>query len=403
MKVNFHISEKPCPACKHMHFIQFYQAGRTVSVSNNEVLVFKQNLECCDHCGLVRQEDNDSYTDEHLNKYYSQTFRTPVQPGILDKKDKRVQNAKKRLKFISKFKSRGRLLEIGFGDGVFLQMAADKFTCTGLDPSAGYGYLHDFLTKKGIEVSDKALESYSSKNKFDIVCAFLVLEHIKDPIAFIKKQIRHLSPKGVLVIEVPDVRRYRDFNSESVLTYEHVFHYCTESLSFLLSQLDLELIAADSKDISYGFSLIAAFKLVKKAKSKSTVRGFTIMNLFQGFLDRREQYRKKMGAAIGGILQEAHDKKQTVAVYGAGFLFNYAMECCGSDLSEIDFLFDDTRDKIGSIVAGKEIRPLADITASRPDVVMIFSEMFFEPMKKNVLNSTTHENIHFVNIHQLSV
>jgi SAM-dependent methyltransferase len=314
-----------------------------------------------------------------------------------------VQNANKRLQFIKKQKDKGTLLEVGFGDGVFLSLATKKFKCTGLDPSAGYKYIYDYLEQKGIEVSDKPLEKYSSKKRFDIVCSFLVLEHIKDPIAFIKLQIKHLSPNGILVVEVPDIRKYGSFNSESVLTYEHVYHYCIESLSFLLSQLNLELVSANNKNVSYGFSLIAAFRLKKKNKPKILINGFGVLKIIQEFIEKRKQYQLQMTAALSDIIKEANDKDQKIALYGTGFLFNYAMECCGLDMNKVELLFDDTKEKLGEVISGKAIKPLIELKNHKPAVMIVFSEMFFEPMKQNVLNTAVHEDLEIVNIHQRSI
>jgi 2-polyprenyl-3-methyl-5-hydroxy-6-metoxy-1,4-benzoquinol methylase len=349
MNVNFRVAEYPCIACNTSYFLQFYKSDKRVEVAQNEVLVFEQDLECCYCCGLVRQKNNDTYSDTNLSKYYSQTFRTPVQPPLLTKEDKRVQNAKKRLQFIKKLKSRGTLLEVGFGDGVFLQMAAKDFLCMGLDPSTGYGHVRELLRKKGIEIFDKSLEKIPAKRKFNVVCSFLVLEHIKDPLAFIRHQIKHLSPNGI------------------------------------------------------GFSLIAAFKVVKKVKSTIAANGFEVLAAFDRFFESRDLYQRQMATAIDNIVKEAHDRNQSVAVYGTGFLFNYAIECCAMKLTGIDFLFDDTKEKIGASFFGKIIKPLAEINNCTPGVVMIFSEMFFEPMKSKVLDLSVDKNVRIENIHQLPI
>jgi SAM-dependent methyltransferase len=317
--------------------------------------------------------------------------------------DKRVKNAKKRLSFISKHKKKGTLLEIGFGDGVFLKIASRDFLCTGLDPSTGYKYIHDYLTQMNVNVANKTLETFSLNKKFDIICSFLVLEHIKDPISFIKLQIKHLSPKGFLIVEIPDIRKYTLFNSESLLTHEHLYHYCIESLSALLSKLNLELVSHSNKNISYGFSLIAAFKLNKSVRTNILTNGFDVSSIFQIFFEKRETYRQRMKSSIEHIFETAQNCGQTVAVYGIGSLFIYALEACGLNINNINFLYDDTTEKIGSFFCGKKVRPLFEIKKEKPDVILIFSEMFFMLMKKNVLLAIVDDSIHIVDIHKLSI
>lgn len=403
MNTEFRISKKPCIACGSRQFLGFYEATKTAPIANREVLVFKQRLECCNKCGLIRQEENDSYTDANLDKYYSLTFRTPAEPAALAADDRRVINAKKRLKFIGKLKKKGALLEVGFGDGVFLSLAAKRFKCAGLDPSAGYQYIHDHLEQKGIDVSAKPLEKYQAKKKFDIVCSFLVLEHVRDPLAFVKLQIKHLKPNGILVIEVPDIRKYEAFQSESVLTFEHVYHYCIESLSFLLAGLNLEPVSYSNADVSYGFSMIAAFRLRRPKKPKPPIDGFGALSMIQGFIGERERYRRQMTESLHDIMTRTREKNQTIAVYGTGFLFNYALDCCALDLEKVEFLLDDTREKAGKTLFEKAIQPLETLKSNKPGVIIVFSEMFFELMKQNILRTADREDVEIINIHQRSI
>jgi 2-polyprenyl-3-methyl-5-hydroxy-6-metoxy-1,4-benzoquinol methylase len=402
MNVEYYSSRNSCIACQSNQFVQFYKALKRAILSDSQEMVFDQNLECCYQCGLIRQKNNESYSDNNLRKYYSQTFRTPVNLATLKASDKRVINAKKRRRFIEKIKPTGTLLEIGFGDGVFLDIAAVKYKCTGLDPSSGYKHLHTYLQKKGVEVLDKPLEKYNSPKKYDIVCSFLVLEHVKDPIAFIKRQIDHLANGGILIIEVPDIRKYEFFNSESVLTYEHVYHYCVESLSFLLSQIGLELVSSQNRNVSYGFSLIAAFRKNRAKKQLLTINGFAVMEILQTFIAKRKRYQLGMTKALQSVLKTAKENGQSVAIYGTGFLFNYALETAGLDIEDIHLLFDDTQEKLGKLIFGKKIRSAAEIKTHRPDVVIIFSEMFFDEMARNVLSIYSDKTIEIINIHERS-
>lgn len=403
MNTDFRLSDRPCIACGSRQFARFYTATKSAPISNREILVFDQRLECCNKCGLIRQEANDSYTDVNLEKYYSMTFRTPAEPTALARDDHRVVNAKKRLKFIGQLKKKGSLLEVGFGDGIFLRLAAKKYKCTGLDPSAGYQYIHDDLEQKGIDVSAKPLERYRTNKRFDVVCSFLVLEHIQDPLAFVSRQVKHLKRDGILVIEVPDIRRYQAFRSESVLTFEHVYHYCIESLSFLLAHLDLEPVSYSNTDVSYGFSMIAAFRLKKRKKAKPQIDGFGVLSMIQGFIGERERYRQQMTEQLNGIMTRAREKGELIAVYGTGFLFNYAMDCCALDLGKVELLLDDTKEKAGKTLFERTIQPLTALKAARPGVIIVFSEMFFELMKQNILRTVDHEHIEIIDIHQRSI
>lgn len=402
MNVSYVKSKQNCIVCESDEFVVFYSNQRTFELINSECLVFRQELESCYQCGLVRQVENESYSDENLNKYYANTYRTPIQIDEVDKNDKRVINAHKRLNFIQRLKNAGTLLEVGFGDGIFLAEASSKFKCVGLDVSEGYSYVHQFLQEKQVEIFNGQIEDFPQQKKFDVVCAFLVLEHIKQPLQFIEKLKRHLESDGVLIIEVPDIECYKSFNSESLLTHEHLYHYTIETLANLLAKENLGLMEASNKDISYGFSLIAAFK--NGSESPPVLpKGFHSLALFQEFIEMRHNYQQNMRKNLAAIIRRVKDINGTIAVYGTGFLFSFAAECCIEDLEKIDYFFDDTTQKAGKNIGGKTILPLKEIGNLSVSAVIIFSETFFEFMKSNIVNIIKNRDIEIIDIHRLSL
>lgn len=401
MNALFTVSKKKCVACGSAQFITLYKNTSEFELTGKEKFRFEQELEGCYHCGLIRQRENPTYSNENLGKYYNASPRTPIDPGKLDKKDKRVINARKRLKFIKKQKPEGSLLEIGFGDGVFLNEAHTTYQCTGIDPSEGYSYIKDFLAAKGVKVYTQPLSKFSSKSAYDVVCVFLVLEHVMEPLAFLQQVKKLLKPGGVLILEVPDIRRYKLFNTESMLTHEHLYHYTIETLALVLAKCGFELVDHTNKDITYGFSLISAFKLKRNAKPAFKVSGFEPLALLSEFIAMRLRYRAKMAENIGSIVSSAKKSGKKLGIYGAGFLFNFAREKGGLNLKDIDYLYDDTREKAGTKVDSLRVYSLSQIKAHAPDIVLVFSEMFFELMKQNILKHA-NEKTEIVNIHQQS-
>ncbi len=355
MNVILTVSKKKCQACGSANFIEFYTASRELELPGSQKFIFDQQLESCYKCGLVRQRENSSYSDSQLGKYYTSTPRTPLNPGTLDKKDKRIKNALQRLNFIKRQKPKGTLLEAGFGDGVFLNEARKIYNCTGIDPSEGYSYVKEYLIGKGVNIHGGALNSFSSKAAFDVVCSFLVLEHIKDPLTFIGQLKKHLKPNGVLIIEVPDISRYKLFNTESMLTHEHVYHYTIGTLSLLLAKAGLQLIDYNNKNFTYGFSLIAAFKPKKEPTVKMNISGFEPLAMFGEFIHMREQYRFTMAKKLEELIAFEKASGRKIAVYGTGFLFNFAVERCGLIIDNIDYLYDDTPEKSGSKIGPRMV------------------------------------------------
>jgi len=404
MKTEFVKSSRKCISCASNCFVIIYKNQSSLTFENFEPLIFEQQLECCYDCGLVRQQDNKSYSDKNLSKYYKNTYRTPVNLETIAVDDSRKKNALKRLKFIKSLKEKGTLLEIGYGDGVFLDLANNRYDCVGIDPSKGYSIVNEFLESKGVSIYNCDFKRFRSTVKFEVICFFLVLEHIKNPLLFLSSTLKFLKPNGVLVIEVPDIKRYSNFNSETMLTHEHLYHYCINTLSALLGNINLELIEYSNKKISYGFSLLAAFRISKTKKNIiHSFSGFDSVLLFQDFLALREKYRKNLEYELTKIQNNISKRTLRLGIYGTGFLYSYAIEKCGLKNIDVEYLFDDTKEKIGTKLNNKEILPLSMIQEVHVDALIIFSEMFFGIMKNNVLRLTENRHIQIINIHQIAI
>lgn len=122
-------------------------------------------------------------------------------------------------------KSDSHVLEIGASAGQFLSYLDGKCArrcAIELDAACC-----EFMQSKlGIESDDKLF----AKDKFDVVCAFQTLEHVDDPVKFLRDVQSVLKPGGVAFIEVPNIH-------ESLLTVwdipEYVpFYFHADHLSY---------------------------------------------------------------------------------------------------------------------------------------------------------------------------
>jgi len=141
------------------------------------------------------------------------------------------------------FSVAGSILEIGAGDGSFLGHVSGVF------PSLRLAALEIDQNTQAARKSLKGLRGYStfqeirkSRETFDLICLFHVLEHIVDPREFLSNCLACLTPQGRMIIEVPSLddplltlygsTAYRKFYFQR----QHPYVYSSRSLRRLLEK-----------------------------------------------------------------------------------------------------------------------------------------------------------------------
>lgn len=100
------------------------------------------------------------------------------------------------------------VLDIGCGDGYFLEGILDKTNnCMGIELSNEAVLISK---NKGLNVENATLQELAKNTtqKFDMICAFQVLEHLYDVKSFFEDAISLLKNNGKLIIGVPDSSPY---------------------------------------------------------------------------------------------------------------------------------------------------------------------------------------------------
>lgn len=146
------------------------------------------------------------------------------------------------------------LLEVGASSGQFLVHIKDKVSLINaieLDKACC-----DFITSQlGIDADHEFLrDSRFAQRNYDILCAFQVLEHVPDPVAFIQELISSAKHGATIFLEVPNLNDplLSVWNIEAYKTfYYHSahLHYFTEDS--LRKTAQLAGISDDQIEISF--------------------------------------------------------------------------------------------------------------------------------------------------------
>ena len=148
-----------------------------------------------------------------------------------------------KVRLVAKFvPTGGEMLEIGTGQGDFLQVASRHWSVSGVEPNRGAR--HRALQKK-LKVFEKLHEVPAAAN--DAIVLWHVLEHIPDLEATISDLPNRLKPDGRLILALPnhrswDARHYREYWAAYDVP-RHLWHFSKHSVIDLFGTYGLECIA----------------------------------------------------------------------------------------------------------------------------------------------------------------
>lgn len=200
---------------------------------------------------------------EYYKKYYkSDYYLSDAQHGAIVLgmiKLLRVISHLRNLRIIDKYKPQGnKILEIGCGNGSFLHGLPSYFEKYGIEINHdGYRFIKEnykdikvYNTKIGDDALNEGVENY------DVVVMWNVLEHINDPINFIKiVSSTLLANDGVLIFDVPNRNslgfRATQKNWFHIDTPRHLFHYQYSVIECMLSAHGLKIIKVSGNPIDY--------------------------------------------------------------------------------------------------------------------------------------------------------
>lgn len=197
------MKEQICPLCKGL---ECELIDATIRNDNEKKYKMYKCKDCETHFinPLPTANDLENYYDGYFRKevhteiYYDNEYLKSIFQSFLPEAKLRVQRVEKDLCLSD------RILEIGCSVGYFLYSIQNKV-------SLAYGTEWDSKSRMFIKDEFKSKIIKTSKNPedfnliFDKIFMFHVLEHIEDPINYLKSLKKYLQPDGKIYIEVPNV------------------------------------------------------------------------------------------------------------------------------------------------------------------------------------------------------
>lgn len=279
-----------CPLCKSGLFLNALEV-KDHAVSKELFIVCK-----CTDCKV--QFTNPRPTSDHIGKYYdfpeyySHDDSAKNLTQLIYQTIRKVAIKQKVALINSLVQEKGKLLDFGCGTGEFLNQAKiEGWNVSGYEPNEKASKLASQKITKKI-FSD--LDDLDSKQDFDVITLFHVLEHVHKLRKTVKSLLKSLKPNGYLLIAIPnpesyDAKKYGDAWAGWDVP-RHLYHFNSEAMKSFQEIFDLELVnlkkmpfdsyyvsllsetyknPTASKLLNYWNATWSGFKSNKSAKSKA--------------------------------------------------------------------------------------------------------------------------------------
>jgi len=237
-----------------------------------------------------------------------------------------------------------------------------------------------------IEIAQRILDEHKPPK---LITATNVFAHVDDVRGFIAAAKHCLDESGAVMLEFPygvDFIKHREFDT---VYFEHLSYVLIEPLIRLAKSSGMEVFDVQKQDIHGGTVRVFLGNAGHHAVNAS-VAGFVDSEKAGGYHEV-QKYRDwsrevdKLIAELSREMRALKEKGATIAAFAASAKGNTLLNACRLDANTIEYIVDDTPEKIGRFSPGNGI-PIVDrsmLAAKPPDYLVILAWNFCREIMDN--------------------
>ena len=282
------------------------------------------------------------------------------------------------LRFLNLFLTSNKvdnILEIGCGGCTILeQLQLNGYNVTGLDPSP---FARNCSEKKNIKLIEEFFRPELIQEDYEMVFFSDVLEHVFEPIVFLKQLNESLKKGSSIIIAVPDATVEAKTGDYSMLMHQHVSYFTEVSLKNTILKAGLTPINIEKA--KYGGSLYAIATVTNNTQAEYLFNESYSSKYFSLAATTKQNFSK--------LFSEVQTDYSNILCYVPLRAIPYLASIQKLNIDNLYFI-DDTPFWENSIIDGTNypIMPLYKAPKSNADCIFIFSNTFGDKIKQKVFS-----------------
>jgi len=212
-----------------------------------------QKTVICTRCGLVQSNPRmaeDAYRDFYSSDLYRRCYEGEKFLDLAEAKYRGIYGAHiyEEVNKIKNVDAKTSVLEIGAGGGWNLvRFLKAGSAVTGIEYSP---FLVEMGKRHGINMVQGQAESISGR--YDVIILSHILEHMPDPINFLKTVTDHMADNGIVYIEVPNILNF----SLAQLQNAHTYYFTPVTFGSTCVKAGLEVIVKGPAQGTHIFGIL---------------------------------------------------------------------------------------------------------------------------------------------------
>ena len=217
----------------------------------------------CAACGMVSLDPLPSAAD--IAAHHERSHRDGIYAAFAAAEDARGAVARRRLALLRPLAPPGSWLDVGCSTGAFVAAAvAAGLAAEGVELASAAVVE---ARARGLTVHHAPIEDFAPGRRWALVTAFDVVEHLRDPVGFVRRAAGWLEPDGLLALTLPDAAsptaRLMGRHWFYYAPPDHVHYFTPPTARHLLETAGLRVTAVrritKPLTLDYAFAQLAQF------------------------------------------------------------------------------------------------------------------------------------------------